>query len=218
MDLKPIVNEGYKETELGPLPKDWEVVRLGEVNVKKREMINPSDYPDETFEYYSIPAYQKGKKPLFEKGANILSQKILLDKGTVLFGKLNPRVEKVWIVETQSKYKKIGSTEWITLFPDFRIIDSRYLYYLQWSKYVMPIAKSTVTGSTPSRQRVDQRSFYEIKIPLPPPPEQKAIACVLSTIQEAKEKTEKVIQAAKELKKSLMKHLVQYQLGGKLSS
>lgn len=204
------IPNGFKKTEIGIIPEDWEVVKLEELNIKNKKTINPAKYPDELFEYYSIPAYQENKKPIIEKGCNIRSQKILLKNGTVLFGKLNPRVEKVWLVSSKNNLRKIGSTEWLPIYPNIKKVNPQFLYYIEWSKYVIQVAKTLVSGSTPSRQRVDPQSFYEIKIPLPPLTEQKKIAHVLSTIQEAKEKTEAVIKAAKELKKSLMKYLFTY--------
>lgn len=204
------ITEGFKITEVGELPYDWGVTTIDSLNKEDKESINPIQYPSEIFEYYSIPAYQENKTPLLTKGNEILSQKLLLKRGTVLFGKLNPRVEKVWIVKSESSHRKIGSTEWLPILPNKNEADSDFIYYLSWSDYVMLLSKTLVAGSTPSRQRVDPQSFYKIKVPLPPLPEQKKIASVLSAVQEAKEKTENVINALKEVKKSMMKHLFTY--------
>lgn len=210
MTVAEEITEGFKITEVGELPYDWVVTTISSLNKEDKESINPMQYPSEIFEYYSIPAYQENKTPMLTKGIEILSQKLLLKSGTVLFGKLNPRVEKVWIVKSESSHRKIGSTEWLPILPNKNVADSDFIYYLSWSDYVMPLSKTLVAGSTPSRQRVDPQSFYKIKVPLPPLPEQQNIASVLSTIQEAKEKTDNVIQATKELKKSMMKHLFTY--------
>ena len=201
--------EGFKTTELGPLPEEWRVVRLREIVRTKKFTLNPRDCRDETFDYYSIPAYQKLNRPIPEKGRKIRSSKLLVEEGTVLFGKLNPRVPKVWLVEA-SERRKIASTEFIPLFPIKEMISSNFLYFLCWSGYIMPRAQELVSGSTPSRQRVDVEAFLQLPIPLPPLPEQQAIAYVLRTVQRTKEATERVIAALKELKKSLMRHLFTY--------
>jgi len=57
---------------------------------------------------------------------------------------------------------------------------------------------------------ISPKQIETFPIPLPPLLEQQKIAAVLSAVQEAKEKTEAVIDAAKALKKSMMKHLFTY--------
>lgn len=69
---------GFKSTDIGQIPEDWGIETLKEINKGKKESVNPLSCPDEVFEYYSIPAYQEGKRPILEKGANIYSQKVLL--------------------------------------------------------------------------------------------------------------------------------------------
>ena len=197
-------------TDIGLLPEAWEVASLSKIATINKSSMDPRSYPTESFEYYSIPAYQISNDPIIENGSNIHSQKLVINTGTVLFGKLNPRVPKVWLVESLSDKRKLASTEFIPLTPIKDLIISGFLYYLAWSNYVMPKAKELVSGSTPSRQRVDTAAFGRIPIPLPPLPEQKAIARVLSTIQQAIEAQDKIIVAAREMKKSLMKHLFTY--------
>ncbi len=191
---------------LDNLPKDWQFGTLGALNSRKAPTVNPKDFVDETFEYYSIPDYQRDQRPSLTNGGAIESSKLLLEPKTVLFGKLNPRVEKVWRVTESHQYRQIGSTEWITILPTDRV-DPDFLYFLAWSDHVMPIAKTLVSGSTPSRQRVDPTSFYRLRVPLPPLPEQKKIAHILSTVQRAIEAQERIIQTTTELKEALMHKL-----------
>ena len=191
---------------LDNLPDDWEFSTLGDLNTRKAPTLNPKDFVDETFEYYSIPDFQRDQCPSFINGGAIESSKLLLKPKTVLFGKLNPRVEKVWRVAESPEFRQIGSTEWITILPNDRV-DTDFLYFLEWSDHVMPIAKTLVSGSTPSRQRVDPTSFYRLRVPLPPLLEQKKIAHILSTVQRAIEAQERIIQTTTELKKTLMHKL-----------
>jgi len=200
------MSNNFKHTDIGLIPVDWEIESLANIQSERPSNINPADYSEEDFEYYSIPAYQDGGLPFKEKGGNIQSNKILLKKGTVLFGKLNPRVEKVWRVGSHTNLRKIGSTEWIPIIPN-EGVSTNFLYFVEWSDYVLPKAKQLVSGSTPSRQRVDPTSFYKLKIPLPPLTEQKKIAYVLSKIQQAIEKQEQIIKTTQELKKALMQKL-----------
>ena len=166
------------------LPDGWTVRRISDLNVAQTVKINPSRFADEQFEYYSIPAYQNGETPELTEGKNILSQKSLVPPRCVLFGKLNPRVEKVWNVKSDSQFRRIASTEWLPIIPGPEFSQD-WVYFLIYSQWVMPIAKSLVTGSTPSRQRVDPKSFYEIEVPAPPLDEQRAIAEILSLVEDA---------------------------------
>ncbi len=189
--------KNFKDTEIGPIPEDWEVVRLGEVvyiydkeriplseeERKNRKGIYPYcgangiiDYIDSyIFEgEYILLAEDGGFFRKFENSAYIMNGKFWVNNHAHIL-----------------KAKEIYSFNYFILY---------YLIFEDISKYV--------SGTT--RQKLTQTVMREIKIPLPPLSEQKAIAEVLSTIQSAREKTEEVIKATKELKKSIMKHLFTY--------
>jgi len=188
-------------------PSDWNFSTLNSLNTRRSATINPKMFPEEQFEYYSIPAYQDRGIPFLTHGNDIESLKLLLEEGTLLFGKLNPRVEKVWRVGNYFDCRKIGSTEWIPILPANQV-DSDFLYYLLWSEHVMPKAQSLVSGSTPSRQRVDPRAFYQIQVPIPPISEQRCITDVLLKVQTAIEQQAKLIALTNELKTTILNKLL----------
>ncbi len=188
------------------LPNSWKLETIASFNVGGVTNLNPLLFPSEQFEYYSIPAYQNAETPQIARGHDILSQKLLIPPSCVLFGKLNPRVEKVWNVKSSSPLRCIASTEWLPITPR-QDINQDFIYFLMYSDWVMPIAQSLVSGSTPSRQRVQPKAFYEIPVPVPEIAEQREIAEVLCLFEKASRNQLDQIQCLQKLKRAAMRKL-----------
>lgn len=199
----------FKTTEIGEIPADWEAVKLGEVldevKTKNKEgkvlkVYSVSNIHGfiESEEFFSKKVYSDDLKPYKVVSKDCFAYNpYRVNVGSIgLFLEEQPCLVSPAYVVFKIKNKEI-------LLPEFLYLN------LKSSKYVSEISRMAMSrGSV--RQSLSFKDLGLMFLPLPPLEEQKAIAYVLSTVQEAREKTEKVIEATKELKKSLMKYLFTY--------
>jgi type I restriction enzyme S subunit len=151
--------------------------KLGDFLAKRSRGIVPASTPDETFELYSVPAFE-GKRPEVVTGGQIGSNKQIVDPGTVLLCKINPRINRAWTVGSFTKYKKIASTEWIP-FPPHADLEPRYLAHYLSRREIRDYLAANASGVGGSLMRVKASTFEDLPLPLPNLDEQRRIVAEL---------------------------------------
>ncbi len=202
--------DGYRMTELGPLPEEWRVVRLGEVFAEVSERVDNSTYPHA--EKLLILSLTKNQGVILQSerfGKRIatddVSQYKVIRKGQIVY---NPYVIWEGAIHILNKYEAgLVSPVYPVLEAKQDIADPYFLDAWLRTPPAISAYNRYAAGAVNRRRAIRKKDFEQIIAPLPPLPEQRAIAYVLRAVQEAKEATEKVIAAARELKKSLMRHL-----------
>lgn len=157
------------ETE-NALPRGWVQTTLGAIRLDRSQNVEPDDWANEKFELYSVPSYDVGK-PDIVYGREIGSNKRTVEIDTILLCKINPRINRVWIVGNFSPYRKIASTEWIQ-FERIDGIDSRYLRYFMQQEAFRDFLAANASGIGGSLMRIKPQVFKQYPILLPPTSEQ----------------------------------------------
>ena len=145
------------------LEDDWALSTLGKFVAKRSKGIAPNKTPSETFELYSVPSLATGV-PEIINGKAIGSNKQIVDERTVLLCKINPRINRTWVVSSHSAHQKVASTEWIT-FPPSEIFYPKYLAYYLKQDAVRDFLAANASGVGGSLMRVKPATIKDYSSP-----------------------------------------------------
>ena len=162
-DLFP---DNLVDSELDPIPTGWRTGCLDEIADHLRETIDPSRSPAQEYALYSIPSFDSGRSPEFTQGRAILSNKCIVYPSTVLMSRLNPDIERVWLIGAEIGEPAIASTEFAVLRPKSPI-DAAFLYCSLRSERYRSALVGLVTGTSKSHQRVRPQALAATTLLIP---------------------------------------------------
>lgn len=160
-------------------------IPIGDLMAESLGSVDPSKYPQEVFDLYSIPAFDKGH-PEVIVGSSIGSPKQTVRPYDVLLSRIVPHIRRAWVVGKESGRRIIASGEWI-VFRSERV-DPNYLRHVLLGDQFHAQFMNTVSGVGGSLLRARPAHVAKIKIPLPPLPQQRRIAALLGKAESLRSK------------------------------
>jgi type I restriction enzyme S subunit len=201
-------SRGYKLTEIGEIPEDWEAVRLGEITQifgGSTPSTNMPDYWDGDIPFV-VPTditklsgsnfLRDTAKKITRSGLASISARIL-PPGSVLISSRASigfcAINEVAVVTNQGFASLVCGER------------AHNLYILHLIRFLRKRLEQLASGST--FKEISRKSLRKLLIPLPPLPEQRKIAVILSVVHDAIQKTDEIIAKTQQLKKGLMQRL-----------
>lgn len=176
------------------LPRGWEWKALGDLGSEVRGSVKPAG--NETYELYSVPTFPTGK-PEVLKGSDIGSNKRPVEPGDLLLCKINPRINRVWIVgQALGVGPQLASTEYLVL----RVRDPSLAGYLMWylrSPAFREWIKLAVEGATGSHTRAKSKPILEQLVPVAPIAERQRIVAAVEEYLSRLEAAESALLSAR---------------------
>lgn len=205
----------FKDTPIGKIPVDWEARKLGDVC----EVIGGSTPSTAIKEYWdgdilwATPTditklegrtIEETKQKISEKGLKSCAAN-LLPKGSILM------TSRATIGACAINAKPMATNQGFSSLVCSKRAVNWFIYYL-----VLFFRKELERlGSGSTFKEISKKSVKALYVPLPPLSEQKKIAEILTTVDDAIEETDRIIEKTNELKKGLMQKLLTCGIGHK---
>lgn len=204
--------EVYKNTEMGSIPLNWEVKPLnksGDVIYGIQAAVANNTIPNGHIILTNINITLEGRITLekirYYKLKSNKDFNTILQKGDLLFNWRSGSKEHVGKTAYFDLDGEYTHSSFILRIRPNRSISGKYLFfylnYLRGSGYFVKVQTYSINA------KFNKSAIEELPVILPPLPEQRKIAYILSTIQKAIEYQEKLIRHTTQLKKALMQKL-----------
>ena len=186
--------------------QNWRMHRMS-------EMVAPLNsiqqiMPDRDIEYrlWSVPSFQLGV-PENVRGSRIMSSKLVLERDDILLSKINPRIQRIWRVDSDGTLPDVGSTEWVV----FRAKPSKasplFLKALLSSPLFYRYMVSTEKGATGSQKRADKTLLMSSCYWLPSLSEQQRIGAFFHLVDATLLTVQRNLAGLKELKRAYLQRM-----------
>lgn len=195
----------------GSLPQSWRSVRLREL-VSETETINPRTQPDRLFSYVDVSGVSNETfcitevKELLGQDAPSRARK-LIRANDVIFATVRPTLRRVAVVPSGLD-GQVCSTGFCVLRANKNKLEPEYLYEYLLTEDVAGRVEALQRGAT--YPAIADSDLLNQLLPLPPLPEQRAIARILRAVQEAVQARRREIALESEHKAALMEYLFSY--------
>lgn len=202
LTIKISEKKGYKHTSMGRIPKDWNMVRMQEICKVNQGLQIPVEKRLKHFIngariYITIQYLNNGKEAEYILNANT---NVCCEEDDILM----TRTGNTGIIITN--VNGVFHNNFFKINYDRKKVNKKYLIeYLSDYKTQHTIIVKAGTNTIPD---LNHNDFYSIYLPLPPLPEQRRIAALLSTWDEAITKTQQLIEQLEARNKGLMQQLL----------
>jgi type I restriction enzyme S subunit len=205
----------FKDSPIGRIPEEWEVVRLGEVVERIRNgfvyhfsLMSKEGIPITRIETISEGYIDESKVGYLDFSYYELVKAFKLQLGDILFSHINSfeHVGKTAIYNGKPPFL-IHGMNLLLLRAKGNVCHPFFLIFLLKSEEIRKKIRN-LSGQAVNQVSINISDLSKLSIPLPPLSEQKRIAEILSQIDQAIEKEEKYKQKLERLKKGLMEDLL----------
>jgi type I restriction enzyme S subunit len=192
------MNKPNKHTEL---PSGWEMIEFGNFIELRKSKYVPN--VNETIKCLELEHFNQETGDINGCVDSNLqkSTKNVFKSGDVLFGKLRPYLKKYW----KAEFDGVTSSEVWVFKSNIKLCDTNFLFRLVQSHRFIQVANVSSGSKMP---RADWDFVSSFPFILPPLPEQRAIANILSTWDTAIQTTQALISQKEQEKKWLMQNLL----------